>query len=458
MPEKISKHRVVIVGGGFGGLYAAKVLQKKEAVHTTLIDRRNFHLFQPLLYQVATGGLSAGDIAYPLRAVFRNRPNMLMLMGEVVDVDMDRHVVILNDGETPYESLIVATGSTHHYFGNNHWEQFAPGLKTIEDSTEIRRRILLAFEAAEREPDPAVRREWLTFVVVGAGPTGVELAGTLGEIANDTLKGDFRLIDPSEARIILMDAAARVLPPYDPKLSASAERALIQLGVRTRVKLKLTNVDERGVDVETEAGEKERIAARTVLWAAGVTASPLARLLGEKTGAEIDRMGRVTVEPDLTLPNHPDVFVIGDMAMVAGDDGKPLPGVAPVAMQQGRYAAKQILARLKNQSLPPFEYRDRGSMATIGKAAAVAQFGRVKLDGFIAWLVWLFIHLMYLVGFQNRALVLFTWAFHYMTAQRRARLITGESPFPLIQSARDEVAAGKRAEEPTWKDGSGKYQ
>jgi NADH dehydrogenase len=416
--------RVVIIGGGFGGLYAAKSL-RRAPVQVTLIDRRNFHLFQPLLYQVATGGLSPGEIASPLRFVLRRSRNTEVLLGEVVDLDTVNRRVILRDGEVGYDTLIVATGSSHSYFGNDQWEPLAPALKTIEDATEIRRRILLAFEKAEREPDQAARHAWLTFVVVGAGPTGVELAGALGEIANDTLRHDFRHINPSEARILLVEGTDRVLPVYPPDLSADAEKALIRLGVRPMTGAIVTAIDEDGVTVR-RASQSERIPAHTVLWAAGVQASPLGGMLAASAGAKLDRAGRVLVEPDLTIAGHPEILVIGDLANFSHQTGKPLPGVAPVAMQEGRYAAKLVQKRLAGETTPPFHYWDKGSLATIGRASAVADFGRIHIDGLIAWLTWLFVHLMYLVEFDNRLLVLIQWAYNYFTRNRGARLITGK--------------------------------
>jgi len=416
--------RVVIIGGGFGGLYAAKSL-RRAPVRVTLIDRRNFHLFQPLLYQVATGGLSPGEIASPLRHVLRRSRNTDVLLGEVVDIDTGNRRVVLHDGTVPYDTLIVATGSSHHYFGHNEWEKYAPALKTIEDATEIRSRILLAFEKAEREPDTEARHAWLTFVVVGAGPTGVELAGALGEIANDTLRDDFRHIDPAEARIILIEAGDRVLPVYPPDLSADAERSLIRLSVRTMTRTAVTAVEETGVTVQ-RSGESKHISARTILWAAGVAASPLGRILADRTGVTLDRAGRVLVEPDLTIGGHPEILVIGDLANFSYQTGKPLPGVAPVAIQQGGYVGKLIRARLAGKPVPPFSYWDKGNLATIGRAAAVADFGRIHIAGLIAWLVWLFVHLMYLVGFDNRLVVFFKWAYSYLTFNRGARLITGQ--------------------------------
>lgn len=420
--------KVVIVGGGFGGLHAARGL-RRAPVEVTLIDRRNFHLFQPLLYQVATGGLSPGDICAPLRAVLRRQKNTRVLLAEARDLDPVRRRLILADGELPYDFLVVATGARHHYFGRQEWERFAPGLKTVEDATEMRRRILLAFEAAEREPDPDKRRAWLTFVVVGAGPTGVELAGALGEIANHTLREDFRAIRPQEARIFLIEYAGRVLPGYPPDLSAKAERALIRHYVRPLTGVKVVEIDSEGVVLERRDGTRERIAARTVLWAAGVQASEMGRVLAERAGAELDKAGRVIVAPDLTLPGRPEIFVIGDLAC-AFQDGAPLPGVAPVAIQQGRYVARAIRARLRGEPVPPFRYRDKGTLATIGRHHAVADFKWLRFNGFPAWVTWLFVHLLYLVGFQNRLLVLIQWAFHYFTFNRGARLITEPSPPP----------------------------
>ncbi len=418
--------KVVIVGGGFGGLYAAKSL-RRAPVRVTLIDRRNFHLFQPLLYQVATGGLSPGEIASPLRHVLRRSRNTEVLLGEVVDVDTAHRQVMLRDGTAGYDTLIVATGSTHSYFGHDEWEKYAPALKTIEDATEIRSRTLLAFEKAEREPEAASRHEWLTFVVVGAGPTGVELAGALGEIANDTLRHDFRHIDPSEARILLVEGSDRILQAYPPDLSADAEQSLIRLGVRTMTHAMVQAIDETGVTVQ-QGNETTHIAARTVLWAAGVEASPLGRILRDRAGATLDRAGRVFVEADLTIAGHPEILVIGDLANFSHQTGKLLPGVAPVAIQQGRYAANLIVKRLNGKTARPFRYWDKGSLATIGRAAAVADFGRIHISGLIAWLTWLFVHLMYLVGFDNRLVVFIKWAYSYLTFNRGARLITGQEP------------------------------
>ncbi len=416
-------HKVVIVGGGFGGLYAAKAL-RHAPVDVTLIDRRNFHLFQPLLYQVATGALSPGEIAAPLRAVLQKQKNTTTLLGDVTDVDVAARKLILKDGEVPYDTLILAAGSVNFFFGNDNWEEYAPGLKTIEDATRIRHKILYAFEAAEREHDLEKRRAWLTFVVVGAGPTGVELSGALGEIANDVLKDDFRSIDPEEARILLLDGSSRVLPPFDPSLSKSAESQLIKLGVRSRNGMHVTGIDERGVTFRGDRGE-ERIDARTVLWAAGVKASPLGKTVADRTGAQLDKGGRIITANDCSIPGHPEILVIGDMAHFE-QDGKPVPGVAPTAMQQGSYAAKLIQKRLQGKPVEPFRYLDKGSLAVIGRAAGVAEIWKFKFSGLLAWLLWLFVHLMYLVNFQNRLIVFIRWGFDYITFNRGARLITGE--------------------------------
>ena len=434
--------RVVIVGGGFGGLHLAQALGR-AAVAVTLVDRRNFHLFQPLLYQVATGALSPGEIASPLRGVVKRQQNTRTLLAEVRDVDVARRRVLCSDAEIVYDTLVVATGAGHHYFGHPEWEAFAPGLKTIEDAIEMRRRIFLAFEAAEREPDAERRRVWLSFVVVGAGPTGVELAGALAEIARETLRRDFRSIDPGSARITLVEGLDRVLPSYPPDLSAKAVAALEGLGVMVRTGTMVTGIDAEGVDVRDSHGAGGRLPARTVLWAAGVQASPLGAVLAERAGAPLDRSGRVLVTPELTVPDHPEIFVIGDLAHAVGADGALLPGVAQVAIQQGRYVADAVVARLRGASIAPFSYADRGSMATIGRGAAVAQIGRLHVSGYPAWLAWLFIHLLYLVEFDNRLAVLLQWAWNYVTWNRGARLITGASPFPLV---RHEAAADADAD------------
>jgi len=420
-----TKHRVLILGGGFGGLYAAKAL-KRVPVQVTLLDRRNFHLFQPLMYQVATGSLSPAEIASPLRAVLRRQANTQVLLGDAVDLDAERRRVILLDGEIEYDSLIVATGSGDYYFGHDEWKQSAPGLKTIEEATALRHKILFAFEAAEREPDPEKRRQWLTFVLVGAGTTGVEVSGALGEIAHDTLRHDFRSIDLQETVILLLESGPRVLPTYPPDLSAKAEASLIRLGVTPRTNVLVTGVDSAGVDVKTSAGI-ERINARTVIWSAGVRASPFGEVLERRAAARLDRGGRVFVNPDLSLPGHPEIFVIGDLAHLE-QDGKLVPGVAQVAMQGGGYAAKLIQRRLRGETLPPFRYFDKGSLAVIGRAAAVADIRGLHISGLLAWFTWLFVHLMYLVEFSNRVLVFIQWGFLYLTYSRGARLITGPEP------------------------------
>ena len=420
-------HRVVVVGGGFGGLQAALKL-RRVPVEVTLVDRRNFHLFQPLTYQVATGALSQGEISLPLRAIFKRKRNVRVLLAEVDDFDLDARLLHLRPvggvpapGSIPYDTLIVAGGSHYSYFGHDEWSGHAAEVKTLESALLVRSQILSAFEAAEQEPDPALRAAHLTFVVVGGGPTGVEMAGQIAELARDTLRRDFRSIDPRTGLIVLVEATDRILTSFPPTLSAKAERSLARLGVTVLTGRTVVDVDGEGVTVEDGGGRQERIPTRTVIWAAGVTASGLAARLGELSGAELDRAGRVTVEPDLTLPGHPEVLALGDMVRVRG---APLPGVAPVAMQQGRYAAKAIRARLRGRDVPPFRYRDKGNLATIGRAAAVADIKGLKLSGLIAWTTWLFVHLWYLVGFQNRILVLIRWAFNFWTRGRGARLIT----------------------------------
>jgi NADH dehydrogenase len=416
-------HRVVIIGGGFGGLDAARSL-RRSPVRVTLVDRRNHHLFQPLLYQVATGGLSPANIAAPLRAVLRRQANVQVLMGEVIDIDLARRRVILRDDELLYDSLIVAAGATHSYFGHPEWEPLAPSLKTIEDATAIRRKILRAFETAERLGEADGIGPWLTFVIVGGGPTGVEMAGSVAELAHQTLRHEFRTIDPVRSRILLVEAADRVLPPFAPDLSAKARTALEDLRVEVRTGTLVTGIEPGAVTL-TQGDRTERIETHTILWSAGVQASPLAKLLADKSGAELDRGGRIHVQPDLTLAGHPDVFVIGDMAHCPGADGKPLPGLAPVAMQQGQYAARLIDARLASRATPVFRYHDRGTMATIGSMKAVCDIFGWRYSGPLAWLTWLFVHLMQLVQFESRLLVLIQWAWHYLTRNRSARLITG---------------------------------
>ncbi len=424
-----TRQRVVILGGGFGGLGAAQKL-KRAPVDVTLIDRCNFHLFQPLLYQVATGSLSPANISGPLRQVLKHNKNTTVLLGEAIDIDPANHQVILSDGVVGYDTLIVATGSSHQYFGHDDWEQFAPGLKTIEDATDMRARILLAFEAAERETDPEKLKEWMTFVIVGAGPTGAELAGALGEIANDTLKHDFRRINPTEARIILVEGTDRVLPSYPPKLSEAARKMLERLKVMVRTGAMVTDIKAHAVTIKC-GDHTEIIPTRTVLWAAGVLASPLGLALAKRLGAKTDRAGRVIVDPDMTVPGHPEIFVIGDLSSFTHQTGKPLPGVAQPAIQQGRYVAKVIERRLRGEKMPPFRYFDKGNLATIGRGAAVADLNFITLAGLPAWLVWLFVHLMYIVEFKNRLLIFMQWMWLYITFDRAARLITGKNLLPL---------------------------
>jgi NADH:ubiquinone reductase (H+-translocating) len=422
-------HRVVIIGGGFGGLGAALQL-RRAPVEVTLVDRCNYHLFQPLLYQVATGALSPANIASPLRNILKGHKNTRVLLGEATRIDAANRRVILSDGALDYDTLVIATGSSHQYFGHDEWARFAPGLKTIEDATDIRRRILLAFEVAEREEDAEKQRAWMTFVIAGAGPTGVELAGTLGEIANDTLRHDFRNIDPSKSHIILVEGTDRVLPSYPPQLSAAARRMLERLSVTVRTGAMVTDVTKGTVTIR-EGERSETIPTRTVLWAAGVLASPLGRALADAARAPLDKAGRVIVEPDLTVPGHPEIFVIGDLSNFSHQTGKPLPGVAQPAIQQGRYVGRAIVHRLAGEKFSPFHYWDKGNMATIGRAAAVADLNWLRLSGWPAWLLWIFIHLMYIVEFNNRLLVLVQWAALYITYDRAARLITGENPLPL---------------------------
>jgi NADH dehydrogenase len=428
----VSAHRVVIVGGGFGGLEAALGL-RGAPVEVTLVDRRNFHLFQPLTYQVATGALSPGEVAYPLRAIFKRDRNVRVLLAEVERFDLERREVVLRSvaglpapEPVPYDTLIVAGGSRYSYFGHDEWSAHAAEVKSLESALTVRSSILAAFEAAEIERDPDRREQWLTFVVVGAGPTGVEMAGQIAELARDTLRRDFRTADPGSGHILLVEAADRVLTGFPPSLSAKAERSLRKLGVTPVLGATVVDVDENGVTIEAADRARRRIPARTVVWAAGVTASGLATALAELTTAEQDRAGRVTVESDLTLPGHPEVLALGDMVRVRGRDGSSitLPGVAPVAMQQGRYAAKAVRARLQGHPARPFRYRDKGNLATIGRAAAVADIKGVKLSGFLAWITWLVVHLFYLVGFQNRLLVFIRWSFSFATRGRGTRLIT----------------------------------
>ena len=415
-----STPRVVVVGAGFGGLNVVKGLLH-ERVQITIVDRKNHHTFQPLLYQVATAGLSPAEIAAPVRTIFRGDSNVVSLLEEVQGFDLDRRLVHTSEQDLPYDYLIVAAGATHAYFGHDEWEPLAPGLKTIEDALEIRRRVLLAFELAERQAVAGEGSEPLNFVVVGAGPTGVELAGTLAEITRHVLAHEFRSIDPSHARILLLEGGPRVLPAYPEDLSASAEEQLRHLGVDVRTNTMVTQVEPGAVRFGNT-----RMVAPVILWAAGVAASPL----GKKLGVSCDRAGRVQVQPGLSIPGHPEVFVIGDLATLKDENGRPLPGVAPVAMQEGTFVAKAIRRDLTGQPRENFKYWDKGSLATIGRAAAVAQFGKIHISGFIAWLAWLFIHIFFLIGFRNRLLVFIQWAWSYVTYERGARLITGSSELP----------------------------
>src|SRR5271169_4347894 len=423
-----SPWRVVIVGGGFGGLRAAQNL-KSDLVDVTLVDRRNYHLFQPLLYQVATGSLSAGEVASPLRGVLSRQKNTRVWLGTVVDIDPDSKRVFLADGTiVPYDSLIVAAGSQTSYFGRNEWQEWAPGMKSVEEATAIRHKILYAFEVAERLEDPVQRRAWLTFVIVGAGPTGVELSGAIAEIACQTLTNDFRSIKPEEAQIILLDGAPRALMPFPEDLAEKATRRLAKLGVEVRTGAMVKNVGKEGLTIDS-GGKTDAIAAKTVVWAGGITASPLGKIVASHTKAESDKGGRIKVKPDLTIPGYPDIYVDGDLASAMDEKGKPLPGVAQVAMQGGAYAAKAILRKVRGQrELPPFRYFDKGSLAVIGRAAAVADVFGLHISGFLAWLVWAFIHVTYLVSFQSRILVFIQWAIQDLTFSRGARLITGSAP------------------------------
>jgi NADH dehydrogenase len=451
-----SRPRVVIVGAGFGGLNAARALAK-EPVQVTVIDRKNFHTFQPLLYQVATAGLSPGEIAAPIRSILRSHKNVEVLMGEVTSLDLERRLVETQDGEIPYDYLIVAAGATHSYFGHEDWEPFAPGLKTIEDALEIRRRVLLAFELAERQAAAGETETPLNFVVVGGGPTGVELAGTLAEICRHALAHEFRSIDPSRTHILLIEAGPRVLAAYAEDMSRSAEEQLRGLGVEVKTSTLVTQVEAGAVHL----GET-RVPATVVLWAAGVAASPL----GKKLGVPVDRAGRVPVQADLSLPGHPEIFVIGDLAAAKDEHGKPLPGVAPVAIQQGKYVAKVIRDEVERPerhrdygsvgTRRPFHYWDKGSLATIGRAAAVAQFGKIHISGYLAWLSWLFVHIFFLIGFRNRLLVFIQWAWSYVTYERGARLITGSTYLPgwtspLPSKVTDEKASAQEIHAPTSK-------
>ena len=432
----MTAHRVVIVGGGFGGLYAARGLGRDPRLSVTLIDRRNYHLFQPMLYQVATGALAPSEIAQPLRSILRRNANTTVLLGEAVGIDPERREALMSDGgPIAYDTLIVATGARFSYFDHDDWAKNAPGLKSIDDATEVRRRILIAFEAAEREHEHDRRAEWMTFVVVGGGPTGVELAGALGEIAHDTLRRDFRSIHPPDARILLVEAMPRILPTYPPDRSDSAARQLEHLGVRVRTGTRVVHVDDRSVRVAAN-GAEERIPTRTVLWAAGVQASSFSQAVGKATGAEMDRAGRVVVGPDLSIAGHPEILVIGDAAVQPWHEGRPVPGVAQGGIQGGSYAAKAIRRRLSGEPTPPFKFRDKGDVAVIGRLAGVTNIGWLgpfgRQSGFAAWLLWLGIHIFYLIGFTNRIVVIVRWAWSFFTHGRGARLITGTPLLPPI--------------------------
>jgi NADH dehydrogenase len=427
------KPHIVVVGCGFGGLEAARALRGAD-VDVTLVDKTNHHLFQPLLYQVATAGLSAPAIAAPIRHLFRTQPNVTSLLGEVTAIDpASRHVVLKDGAALPYDHLIVAAGATHSYFGHDEWARFAPGLKTLDDAFVIRRRILLAFEAAEREDDPAARESWLTFVVIGGGPTGVEMAGTLAEIARHTLPGEFRRIDPERARVLLLEGGDRVLQAMPEDLSRRARQQLEKLGVEVRTDARVTAIDATRVDVQPAEGDPYAITSHCVIWAAGLAASGLGRQLATAVGATTDRAGRVVVEPDLSVPGHPEISVIGDLAAarshVRGHEPRPVPGVSPAAKQMGRAAAANILERLAGRATQPFRYRDYGNLATIGRNAAVvdlaSRVGHFKFSGFFAWLFWLFAHVYFLIGFRNRMVVLIDWGSAYLNKQRYARIVTG---------------------------------
>ena len=454
------RHRVVVVGGGFGGLYAVKKLSRAP-VDVTLVDRRNFHLFQPLVYQVATGALSPGEVASPLRGIFKRSENVRVVLGEVTGFDLAARQVLVDRSATehglieiPYDSLVVAGGSHYSYFGRNEWKRLAPDIKSLEHALEVRRKVLTAFEAAEGEPSPERQAAWLTFLVVGGGPTGVELAGQIAEIARDTLRRNFRNVDPRGARILLVEMDDRILPQFPPRLSAKAARSLEELGVTPMPGHKVVDIENDAVTLADSSGTEERIPARTVVWAAGVVASELAGMLADEAGVEVDRGGRVPVGPDLTLAGHPEVFAVGDMVSVVRADGSEmgLPGLAPVAIQEGRYVGHVIRGRLRGARPKPFHYRDKGNLATIGRSKAVADIKGLQLGGFVAWVIWLTVHLFYLIGFQNRLLVVLRWGFSFLTRARGARLITNPrtavEPAPEPQEspgrATHGVTAGRR--------------
>jgi NADH:ubiquinone reductase (H+-translocating) len=437
-PDSATKHRVVVIGGGFGGLQTAQKLKNTDT-DVTLIDRRNFHLFQPLTYQVATGGLSPGEVAYPIRALFKSAPNVRVILAEASGFDLDKREVRLHPvaditcpNSISYDTLVVAAGSSYSYFGHDEWRQYAFEVKTLESALNVRSRILTAFETAELTTDADIRNAELTFVVVGGGPTGVEIAGQIAELARDTLPRDFRRIDSRQARVLLIEAGDRLLPTFPPRLSRKASEALYKLGVTPRVNQTVIDVKDGSVTVAEPGDFKEEIKTATIIWAAGVNASSLGDGLGKLAGADVDKAGRVAVEPDLTLPGHPEVIVLGDMVRVRNAKGgiRELPGVAPVAIQQGHYAAKLIVNRLKGERTRPFHYLDKGNLATIGRGSAVADIRGLKLWGLPAWFVWLFVHIYYLIGFQNRILVLMEWGLNYFTRGRGARLIADRTGKP----------------------------
>ncbi len=432
------QHHVVIIGGGFGGLAAVQNLGAKPC-RITIIDKQNFHLFQPLLYQVATGLLCPSEITAPLRHILRRQGNTQVLLGEVVDFDPHGRRIILEDGAIGYDTLIVAAGMENHYFGHDDWERHAPGLKTIEDTAEIRNRIFYAFEVAEREADPVLRKEWLTFVIIGGGATGIELSGMIAEIAQNTLRDEFRSIRPEEARVIILDAAERILPGFPPDLSQRAEESLVDMGVTPLTGARVMDMDERSVTLN-RGGITEVLPARTKLWATGVKASPLGRTLAEKTGAMVDPQGRVMVNPDLSVPGHPDIFVIGDLAHFRGKRGAPLPGLAPVATQQGRYVARVIAGRLAGMTTHrPFSYFDKGTLAVIGRNSAVASIGRWHFGGHFAWLLWLFVHLVLLINFENRLIILIRWAVQYISYRHGARQLSLKGRLKLPVTVQDSI-------------------
>lgn len=422
--KKFDQPHVVIVGGGFAGLYAAKELGNAP-VKVTLIDKRNFHLFQPLLYQVATGSLSPAEICSPLRLIVGRNKNTHVVLDEVIDINPEQKQVIMREGILNYDYLIIGTGVSHHYFGNEHWEKDAPGLKSIENALDIRRKIFLAFEEAEKVSSPEEKQEWLTFAIVGGGPTGVELAGAIAEIAHKIIKDDFQEIDTTKTKILLIEGMNRILPPYPEDLSQKAKESLEYLGVTVLTNRMVTNIQKSRVNIRY-GEEEEIIKARTILWAAGVKASSLGEVIAKKTNAQTDRAGRIIVEPDLSIKDHPHIFVVGDLANYPHQDNKPLPGIAPVAMAQGQYMAKYIKAQVKGDTITPFKYIDTGSLAVIGDNHAVANLGFIKLSGFIAWLVWVFAHIYYLIEFDNKLVVMVEWGWNYITRGRGARLITGE--------------------------------